>query len=124
MSKQLLKDGLGWGVLLWFVGYVLGIILFMAVPIGLIGWIISPIGVALTLWVLIKKIKSSSFQHYVSIAVIWTLIAIVFDYIFLVQLFKPEDGYYKLDVYIYYLFTFALPLLVSCGKLKLQSCNH
>ncbi len=118
MNKQLLKDGFGWGLLLWFVGYVLGIILFMMVPIGLIGWIISPIGIALTLWILNKKIKSSSFQHYITIAVIWALIAIVFDYIFLVQLFKPEDGYYKLDVYFYYLFTFSLPLLVGWRKAK------
>lgn len=118
MNKQLLKDGLGWGVLLWFIGYVLGIILFMVVPVGLIGWIISPIGVALTLWILIKKVKSNKFQHYVNLALVWTLIAVVFDYIFLVQLFKPEDSYYKLDVYIYYLFTFVLPLLVGWRKSK------
>ena len=118
MSKQLLTDGLGWGVLLWLIGYFLGIVLFMVVPIGLIGWIISPIGVLFTLWVLTKKIKNNGIQHYVLLAVTWTLIAIVFDYIFLVQLFKLGDGYYKLDVYIYYLFTFLLPLLVGLKKTK------
>lgn len=116
MSQQLLKDGLCWGLFLWVVGYVLGIALFMAVPVNLIGWIISPIGILLTLWVLIKKIRSNRFMQYVHVAIVWTTIAIVFDYIFLVQLFKPDDGYYKLDVYLYYLFTFALPLLVGWRK--------
>jgi len=41
-----------------------------------------------------------SFQYYVLLAVVWTLIAIVFDYLFLVKVFKSADGYYKLDVYL------------------------
>lgn len=118
MSKQLLKDCLGWGIFLWFIGYVLGIILFMTVPADAIGWIISPIGIILTLWVLFKKIKSKSLNHYIRLALIWTLIAIVFDYFFLVQLLKPVDGYYKLDVYIYYLLTFILPLFAGWRKSK------
>lgn len=116
MNKKLIKDGIIWGVFLWLIGYVLGIVLFMAVPVDLIGWIISPIGILLALWVLIKKIQSNAFIHYAYVAIIWTVIAVVFDYIFLVQLFKPEDGYYKLDVYLYYLFTFALPLFVGWRK--------
>jgi hypothetical protein len=122
MNKQLLRDGFWWGIALWFVGYILGIILFMVVPVSLIGWIITPIGMALTLWVLLKKVKSQSFQYFISIALIWAVIAVVFDYFFLVQVFKPEDGYYKLDVYVYYLSSFVLPLLVgwyrSTGALK------
>lgn len=118
MSKQLINDGLGWGVLLWMIGYVLGVLLFMIVPVSFIGWIISPIGVVLTLWVLTRKIRSTAFQYYAGLAVIWTIIAIAFDYLFLVRLIKPEDGYYKLDVYIYYLLTFVLPLLVGYRKAK------
>ncbi len=110
---QILKDGFGWGVLLWFIGYALGIVLFMLVPASLIGWIISPIGIVITLWVLFRKIKSSSFLHYLKIGIVWTIIAVVFDYYFLVQLFKPEDGYYKPDVYLYYAATFILPLIAG-----------
>lgn len=110
------KNTLGWGFLLWLIGYVLGIILFMLVPPHLIGWIIMPIGAAITLWVLFKKIKTTSLQEYLKIAIAWTLIAIVFDYLFLVKVFKPEDGYYKLDVYLYYLLTFVLPLVVGWRK--------
>lgn len=116
MNKQLLKDTLGWGFLLWLIGYVLGIILFMLVPPAILGWVIMPIGTVITLWVLLKKIKSTSFGHYVWLAVAWTLVAIVFDYFFLVKVFKPADGYYKLDVYIYYTLTFLLPLILGWSK--------
>ncbi|MFA5129989.1 MAG: hypothetical protein WC477_03650 [Patescibacteria group bacterium] len=118
MSKQLLKDALGWGIGLWLIGYVLGFVLFFAVPPGMIGWVIMPIGVLMTLWVLFKKVKGDSIKYYATIAVAWTAIAIVFDYFFLVQMFKPADGYYKLDVYLYYILTFILPLIVGWRKSK------
>jgi len=104
--------------LLWFIGYILGIVLFMMVPPAILGWVIMPIGTVLTLWVLFKKIKSVSFNYYLSLAVVWTLIAIIFDYFFLVKLFKPADGYYKLDVYLYYILTFVLPFIALWKKKK------
>ena len=113
---QFYGDTFGWGFVLWFIGYLLGILLFMFVPPSLLGWIIMPVGMLIALWVLIKKVKRESFRHYVHIAIVWTAIAIVFDYAFLVMLFKPADGYYKLDVYIYYVLTFILPIAVSWRK--------
>ena len=64
MDKKVFKDTFGWGFGLWLVGYVLGIVLFMVVSVELIGWVIMPIGVAITLWVLFKKIHTSSFNDY------------------------------------------------------------
>ncbi len=123
--KQFLRDAIGWGIGLWFVGWVLGIIAFMVVPKDMIGWVVSPIGIVITLWVLLKKINpptgeagSENISYYLRIAIVWTIIAIVFDYLFLVLLFKPAGGYYKLDVYIYYTTTFVLPLLVGYFKTK------
>lgn len=116
MTKQFYKDALGWGLGLWLIGYVLGFILFAVVSAQLIGWIIMPIGIVITLWVLLKKIKADSFQYYVWLAVVWTLIAVIFDYFFLVKLLNPADGYYKLDVYLYYALTFVLPLVVGWRK--------
>lgn len=116
MTKQFLKDAVGWGVTLWIIGYLLGIILFAVVSQSLIGWVIMPIGILITLWVLLKKVKANSFQYYLFLAIAWTLIAIVFDYLFLVKVFKPADGYYNLDVYLYYALTFILPILVGLRK--------
>jgi hypothetical protein len=116
VNKQLLKDSLGWGVILWLIGYILGIVLFMLVPTSIVGWVIMPIGVAITLWVLLKKIKSNSVQYYLKLSIVWTIVAIILDYFLLVKVFKPVGGYYKPDVYLYYTLTFALPLIVGWRK--------
>ena len=116
MTKQFYKEAFGWGFILWLIGYVLGIILFFFLPAAYIGWVIMPIGVVITLLVLLKKVKGPTLQYYFLIAVVWTLIAIVFDYLFIVKALKPADGYYKFDVHLYYLLTFVLPLLVGWRK--------
>lgn len=119
MNKQFYKDAFGWGFLLWLIGYALGIILFAFVPAAILGWVIMPIGIIITLWILLKKIKGDTFKYFVLLGLVWTLIAIVLDYLLLVKVFKPADGYYKLDVYLYYILTFALPLIVGWRK-KIQ----
>jgi hypothetical protein len=116
MRKQMLKDTVGWGVVLWLIGYVLGIALFAVVPPGTIGWFIMPIGLAITLWVAFRKVQGDRFSYYGVVAIGWTVIAIVADYLLLVKLFKPADGYYKLDVYLYYVLTLAIPLLAGWRK--------
>src|SRR3989344_5516693 len=116
MTSWFYKDAFGWGFVLWLVGYALGMILFSVMPISMIGWIIMPIGTALTLWVLFKKVSGGSFAYYFLLAIVWTLIAVACDYLFLVKAFKLADGYYKLDVYLYYALTFALPLIVGWRK--------
>lgn len=120
MTKQFYKDAFGWGFILWLIGYTLGIALFKVVPPSLLGWVIMPIGTIITLWVLLKKVKADSFQYYTLLAIIWALIAIIFDYFFLVRIFKPVGGYYKLDVYLYYALTFVLPFLVGWRKRAVQ----
>ena len=112
-QSEILKDALGWGFILWLIGYVIGIILFFIVPISLIGWLLMPIGIAITLWVLVKRINATDLRHYVVVAIAWTAIAVVLDYLLIVKVFDPPDGYYKLDVYLYYAVTLLLPLIVG-----------
>ena len=119
MKKQFVKDIFGWGFFLWIIGYILGIIFFMVVPQSLIGWMIMPIGIVITLWVLFKKIKGQTLNYYFLLGIIWTLIAVLCDYFFLVKAFKV-DGYYKLTVYVYYLLTFTLPFFAGFQKTKTQ----
>jgi len=116
MNRQWLKRYFGMGLGLWLVGYILGIILFAVVPVSMVGWVIMPVGVLITLWVLIKKVGAETFRYYVRLAVVWVLMAVILDYVFLVLVFKPADGYYKLDVYLYYLLTAILPLAVGWQK--------
>jgi hypothetical protein len=113
MGKRLLKDALGWGLALWLIGYALGIILFALVPATLIGWIIMPIGTAISLWIAFRKVKGDTFQYYCIVALAWTLVAVLGDYLFIVKALKPVDGYYKPDVYLYYALTLTIPLIAG-----------
>jgi len=117
INKPLLKAAFGWGFLLWLFGYVLSMILFMLVPPNAIGWIITPIATCVALWVLIKKINCFSLSYYAVIGICWAVLAVVLDYFFIVKALKPQDGYYKLDVYLYYFLTLLLPLIAGWWKL-------
>jgi hypothetical protein len=58
-------------------------------------------------------VKGDTLSHYVLVALVWVTIAVVGDYLFIVKAFKPADGYYKPDVYLYYALTMAIPLLAG-----------
>ena len=111
--RHLVKDGLGWGAALWLIGYSLGMLFFLIMPSEMIGWFVTPIGVAITCVVLWKWVDVRSFQDAVLIGLAWALLAIVLDYVFIVQLLKPIDGYYKLDVYLYYASMLLMPLIAA-----------
>ena len=70
MSKQFLKDSFGWGLMLWFIGYIMGIVFFFVFPPALIGWVILPVGFIITLWVVLKKVKGDTLQYYVALAIV------------------------------------------------------
>ena len=116
MQDGLFKDALGWGIVLWFIGYVLGIVLFFVLPASLIGWAVLPVGTIITFWVLLKKINSRDFRYYCLLAVAWTAIAIAGDYLFIIRVLNPADGYYKPDVYLYYTLTLIFPLVAGWWK--------
>ncbi len=115
--KSILIATLGWGSVLWLVGYLLGMILFFVIPTELIGWIITPVGIALTMWVLIRKIHQQHFYEYLVIGIVWAALAVMLDYVFLVKMLNNAT-YYKLDVYFYYATTLLLPLLIGRWKLR------
>ncbi|MCM2339319.1 MAG: hypothetical protein NDI62_02585 [Burkholderiales bacterium] len=106
-----------WGFILWLFGYILGFVFFAIAPKELIGWYILPFGVAFTLFVLIKRVSRSEFGCYFGLGLIWTIMAIVLDYFLLIKMLNATN-YYKIDVYIYYILTFILPLLVGWYKFK------
>jgi len=114
-KKQLLTSTLSWGLILWLFGYALGIVFFALVPKDQIGWYILPFGVAFTLWALLKKIKREEFACYIGLGVIWTVMAVLLDYLFIVKLFQSSD-YYKADVFVYYALTLILPISVGWWK--------
>lgn len=103
------KDALGWGFGLWIFGYLLGFFFYVFLPPRLIGWAIMPFGILATLWVVKDKIESRNMHYLLRLGAIWALLAIILDFFFIFLLLRPTDGYYKLDVCLYYLFTLLLP---------------
>ena len=69
-----------------------------------------PLGIAITCFVLWKWVHPGSLRDGVLIGSGWAAIAIACDFAFIVKLFNPPDGYYMLDVYLYYIVTFVLPI--------------
>lgn len=116
-NMKILLNTIFWGFVLWLFGYILGFIFFAFVPKDVIGWFILPLGVVATLWVLFKRIERESFGCYIELGIIWTILAIALDFVFLVVLLHPTD-YYKPDVYLYYFLTLALPVVVGYIKMK------
>ncbi|MCP3987370.1 MAG: hypothetical protein GY723_23535 [bacterium] len=109
----ILRDCIGWGFALWLVGYLLGFLFYALVPPEAIGWYVMPIGTAMTLFVLWKWVRVDAVGHALLLGAVWSALAVVLDYVFILKLLNPPDGYYKLDVYLYYFLAFVLPPAVA-----------
>jgi hypothetical protein len=117
-TKEKIKNMLFWGFVLWLVGYVAGIVLYFFVPKEAIGWVITPMATILTVWVLLKKVKRPELMCYFGTGLIWTFMAAMLDFVFLVKLLNVGVTYYKPDVFLYYFLTFTLPIAIGYWKFK------
>ena len=63
-----------------------------------------------TILVVLTRVRTGSAARDAVVAVAWTAIAIAMDYVFMVVLLHPADGYYHADVLLYYALTLALPI--------------
>lgn len=102
-----------WGLGLWFVGYVLGFVFYPFVSAGSIGWYVTPFGVLITSFVLWRYVKESNLYRAAVIGLVWSVIAIICDYLGIILLPHPAGGYYKPDVYLYYALMFVMPIAAA-----------
>lgn len=114
MLKKRFMDTIGWGFILWLIGYGLGMVFFVLVPPYMIGWFVLPVMTPITVYVALKRLKNSSepVLYYLTVAITWVLIATVFDYLFIVKAFNAQN-YYDFDVFIYYILAFLIPLFIG-----------
>lgn len=112
--KQFLRDAVGLGIVFWLAGYLLSLVLFFTPLARIMGWILfacmTPVVAFVTYWYFSRR--SLLLSYFLQIAVAWTVIAIVSDYLFIVMLFHPSS-YYQSDVLAYYAVTFLLPLAIG-----------
>ncbi len=121
-TKTKLIDTLLLGFVIWLIGYIASIILYFFVPKEILGWVLFIIFTPLMLYMPYKRFRNreETAVYYFLVALVWLLIAVVFDYVFIVKLFNSQD-YYKLDVFVYYAVTFLAPFLIG---LKYGTAKH
>ena len=110
----LLWDTLGCGVLLWLLGFGFGMAIYPFIAVANIGWCILVVLIPVTGYVASRRLANThrSFKHMLMMAVAWVGIAAAADYKVLVQVMHVQH-YFKLDVYVYYGFTFLMPIMVG-----------
>ena len=120
--KQWVKDTAGLGTILWLMGYLASLVLFFTPLAGMMGWILlvifTPITITITWW-WFRQRGPLSLKYYGAIGGAWMLIAIVFDYLFIVLLFQAI--YYSPDVFVYYAMTFLIPVGVGFSLQRTQN---
>jgi len=114
MEKTTLVDGPVLGIFVWLIGYFAGIVLYFFLSPVILGWVLFAIFTPIVILLCYKRFgkREESVSYYASVAAVWLVVALVFDYLFLVKLLNPPV-YYKLDVYVYYASTFLIPFLVG-----------
>lgn len=107
-------DCLGWGFILWALGFALGMILFPFVPVARLGWFILPVMTLVTVYVAYRRLRQSdeTIGYYVIVGIVWLFIAVVFDYLFLVKAFAVSN-YYDADILMYYALSLIVPMAVG-----------
>lgn len=107
-------DTAGLGTALWLIGYLASLVLFFSPYAEIMGWILlaifTPVTIVIVGWWFGKR-EPLPLQYYVGVGIAWVLIAVLFDYLFIVQLFQAS--YYEPDVFVYYTVTFLIPVGVG-----------
>jgi hypothetical protein len=120
--KQIIKDTAGLGIALWLIGYLASLVLFMSPYAGIMGWILlivfTPVTIAIVYW-WFRKRESLPLKYYAEVGIAWVIIAVVLDYLFIVQLFHAI--YYGIDVFVYYTVTFLIPVGVGYYQINKKS---
>jgi len=109
--QQVLKDTAGLGTLLWLIGYLASLVLYFSPVSYALGWVLLVIFTPFTIWVTWWWFweRTLPLSYFGGVAVSWTVIAIVLDYLFIVLLFH-SPGYYMPDVFVYYAVMFLIPM--------------
>ncbi|MDT8358053.1 MAG: hypothetical protein RQ758_06065 [Methanomicrobiaceae archaeon] len=114
---------LGLGTLLWLLGYLTSLVLFFTPFAEIMGWIITaiftPVTIVITWWWF--KDRDLFLPYFIGVGVAWTVIAVVLDYLFIVQLFSAD--YYQSDVFLYYALTFLIPVGVGLSLIESRSAK-
>jgi hypothetical protein len=118
--KMWIKNTVGLGTVFWLFGYLTSLLLFFSPFSGIMGGILTavftPFTVAITWWWF--RARNLALTYYAGVGIMWTVIAVVLDYLFIVRLFQAT--YYGPDVFVYYTLTFLVPVGVGLYLIRIQ----
>lgn len=114
--QAIVKDTAGIGILLWLIGYLAALLLFVSPFAGVMGWILIAVFTPVSILIVWRWFcgRDLPLVYYAEIGLVWTAIAVVFDYLFIVVLFSAT--YYSPDVFVYYAITFLIPVCIGLWK--------
>ncbi|WP_292371143.1 hypothetical protein [Methanoregula sp. UBA64] len=114
--QAIVKDTAGIGILLWLIGYLASLLLFISPLAGVMGWILIAVFTPVSILIVWRWFRGRDLPlaYYAGIGLAWTAIAVVFDYLFIVLLFSAT--YYGPDVFVYYTLTFLIPVCIGLWK--------
>jgi len=115
-----LVDTLFTGILVWAIGYAMGFYIItipgypdvMMQPSVLIG--VSAVGILVTGGIAYLRFRRRSglgWGYALVVGASWLVVALVFDFLFIVLLFGAY-GYYRPHILVYYLLTLIVPTIV------------
>jgi len=113
IMKVRIIDTIGIGTALWLFGYLASLALFFSPVANIMGWIITAVFTPITIGITWWRFRGRNLppSYFVTVGAAWTVIAVVFDYLFIVRLFQAT--YYRPDVFVYYALTFLIPVAVG-----------
>lgn len=123
--NQQFTDTVGFGFLLWFIGYLMGFFIItipgypeimmnpmILAPFSLLGGFVT----AAFAYIRFRKRAKVNWQYALLLGISWSAVAVILDFIFIVLLFNAQ-GYYRLHIFIYY----AITLVVASASAKYSS---
>ncbi len=112
--KTRIADTLLLGSAIWLLGYIISIVLYGFVPSSLLGWVLFVLLTPVTIYIAYLRFKKrkETLAYYAMVALVWVVLAMILDYLFIVMAFNNQS-YYKADVFVYYLVTFLVPFVVG-----------
>jgi len=119
--NQKLVDTIGFGFLMWLIGYFMGFFIItipgypevMTIPVILTAFSLA-VGLvtAAFAYVRFRKRREVSWIYAFLVGITWTILAIILDFILIVLLFNAPS-YYRSHIFIYYAITLVVPSAVA-----------